>query len=381
MIGAISFFHSVPDDDLGQTRRLNLDRCTLSAIFQRKITTWDHSAIKALNPDLKVPANQPITVVRRKLGSSSTSLSSKYLDGATADATCSYNWDIGVGAGGSGVAPNWPADTIVAEGSGGVSGYIAANKYSIGYIDSGHGHAENLGEIALKNAAGKYITSKEANISAAGSTAVDSTLMNDFSKSWHAVDLFNQPGDKTWPICTFSYLYLRKNLAADGISAENGALAKAFATMVLSDEGQAMVPEFGFIGIPADVLAKARAEVAALTHAGAAAWTFETSTAQITGMGDRVFSVKRMAYADLERTSMASDISTMKAQVAALQANEVNHLHGSGTTNPSKFFWKIMDIMEERARRTVTMTYRAVGRASSDRPPPKNKRLCDSRRE
>ena len=39
-------------------------------------------------------------------------------------------------------------------------------------------------------------------------------------------------------------------------------------------------------------------------------------------------------------------------------------LHGSGTTNPSKFFWKVMDLMEERARTPITMTYRAVGKAS-----------------
>ena len=38
-----------------------------------------------------------------------------------------------------------------------------------------------------------------------------------------------------------------------------------------------------------------------------------------------------------------------------------HELHGSGTTNPSKFFWKVMDMLEERARQPITMTYRAVG--------------------
>jgi hypothetical protein len=38
-----------------------------------------------------------------------------------------------------------------------------------------------------------------------------------------------------------------------------------------------------------------------------------------------------------------------------------HELHGSGTTNPSKFFWKVMDLLEERTRTPVTMTYRAVG--------------------
>ena len=39
-----------------------------------------------------------------------------------------------------------------------------------------------------------------------------------------------------------------------------------------------------------------------------------------------------------------------------------HELHGSGTTNPSKFFWKVMDMLEERTRTPVTMTYRGVGK-------------------
>ena len=303
--------------------------------------------------------------MRRKEGSSSTQLSATYLEGATADATCSYNWVIGVGKGGTGAAPYWDAATIVQEGSGGVSGYIAANKYSIGYIDSGHGHSKNLPEIALKNFDGNYLTSKEAGadgIGAAGAAAVTTTLADDMSLSWHAVDLMNKAGANTWPICTFSYLYIRKDLNNGAfIPATTGGLVKAFAKMVLSAEGQGMVPEFGFTGIPASLLAKANTAVDALVVPSGNEWTFETSTDSITGMGNNVFSVKRKAYADYERTNIASDVSMMKAQIADLRHNEVIQLHGSGTTNPQKFFWKAMDVLEERAMVPMTMTYRGVG--------------------
>ena len=47
--------------------------------------------------------------------------------------------------------------------------------------------------------------------------------------------------------------------------------------------------------------------------------------------------------------------------VGACGAAAQLELHGSGTTNPSKFFWKVMDILEERTSTPVTMTYRAVG--------------------
>ncbi|CAE8596973.1 unnamed protein product [Polarella glacialis] len=41
-------------------------------------------------------------------------------------------------------------------------------------------------------------------------------------------------------------------------------------------------------------------------------------------------------------------------------AGEVN-LHGSGTTNPSKFFWNIMETFKARTKVELLMTYRAVG--------------------
>ncbi|CAK9104350.1 Phosphate-binding protein PstS (PBP) [Durusdinium trenchii] len=42
-------------------------------------------------------------------------------------------------------------------------------------------------------------------------------------------------------------------------------------------------------------------------------------------------------------------------------------IDGSGTTNPSKFFWKIMETMEARTRKDVRLTYRAVGSSTGQR--------------
>jgi ABC-type phosphate transport system substrate-binding protein len=36
-------------------------------------------------------------------------------------------------------------------------------------------------------------------------------------------------------------------------------------------------------------------------------------------------------------------------------------IHGSGTTNPSKCYWHVMDKMEARAKLPMHMTYRGVG--------------------
>ena len=64
----------------------------------------------------------------------------------------------------------------------------------------------------------------------------------------------------------------------------------------------------------------------------------------------------------MPRSTAATLLVALAICTAAAGVSAQSHeLHGSGTTNPSKFFWKVMDLMEERSRTPVTMTYRAVG--------------------
>jgi len=56
-------------------------------------------------------------------------------------------------------------------------------------------------------------------------------------------------------------------------------------------------------------------------------------------------------------------LSTLAANSAVffVHAHGVLELHGSGTTNPSKCFWNIMEELTEQAGTAVRMSYRAVG--------------------
>ena len=94
--------------------------------------------------------DQPITVVHRVAGSSSTAGATEYLAAATADLSGTCVWGLG-----SGSTIDWPEDTVGQQGSDGVATYLEANPYSIGYLDAGHGQKLNLGEIALLNDYGK----------------------------------------------------------------------------------------------------------------------------------------------------------------------------------------------------------------------------------
>jgi ABC-type phosphate transport system substrate-binding protein len=182
MLGAISFFHSVPTGE----EKLNLSPCLLAKIMNRKITDWTDAEVINENPNLAdiLPIPSPITVAHRVLGSSSTASITEYLHAA-----CPDEWP-------EDLVDNlieWPADTIGCEGSGGMTDCILATSGTIGYIDSGHGHAQNLQEIELLNAANNYISSKEAAekggiLAAAENAELPATLDGDFS----GVDLLNR---------------------------------------------------------------------------------------------------------------------------------------------------------------------------------------------
>ena len=60
--------------------------------------------------------------------------------------------------------------------------------------------------------------------------------------------------------------------------------------------------------------------------------------------------------------SFVSAALTATLSVAAVQGHQdVLNVHGSGTTNPSKCFWAIMEDFTDQAKHPIRMTYRAVG--------------------
>lgn len=63
----------------------------------------------------------------------------------------------------------------------------------------------------------------------------------------------------------------------------------------------------------------------------------------------------------MARSTATTLLVALVAISAATGVSAALEMHGSGTSNPSKFFWKIMDILEERTKEPISMTYRSVG--------------------
>jgi len=258
--------------------------------------------------------NPTIKAARRVLGSSSTSLMSQYLN-----LVCPDRWDIGVGKGGlnkdgSMKAPVWPESTVPQQGSDGVANYVAATDFAIGYLDAGHGHKLGMNEIKLQNKDGMYLTSKEANIAGAANSATLPASDGD----WSAVSLLDQAGDNTWPITTFSYLYLRKDLTPLGSA---GGVLRAFMQYVLSEEGQALVADYGFEPVSQKVLDLNAAAMSQLRFdPKAPMWDFELAgtTRPLDGASLYTFSGKRRDTDLYQIASLEAKMAKMEETIAKM---------------------------------------------------------------
>eukprot|EP00808_Paulinella_micropora_P027540 g12391.t1 len=345
-IGAVSVFHNAVNG-------LVLDAQTLAQIFLRNIIDWDHPSIVDLNPTLKDQLKgKAITIVHRKDVSSSTFVFTNYLKAAAPN-----DWVLPAGSNIS-----WPkGDGVVPlEGSGPVATYISENKWSIGYVDSGWGAVFGLYEAKIQNKDGNFLTSSPEGILAAANQVASRGLPASH-ESWHSVTLVNQPGPNTWPMCAFSYIFMR----ADQTKAEaTGALLEMFVRFLLSAEGQKISQEFAFVPPPPEVQAINRAGLSLVKlSSDVTRYEFEgADTVPIQGAQDHYVSQKRHGYLYEATTRLRTDVKHLQAELVEVQQfEEVLLLHGSGTTNPSNYIWYMMELMQARLSSASRLTYRAVG--------------------
>ncbi|MGY3486559.1 phosphate transport system substrate-binding protein [Bradyrhizobium sp. USDA 4011] len=211
---------------------LVLDGPTLANIFLGKITKWDDTAIKKLNPKAKLPS-EAISVVHRADGSGTTFNFTDYLSKVSPD------WKSKIG---SGTAVEWPVG-VGAKGNEGVAGNIAQAKNSIGYVEYAYAKQNKLTYTALINKAGKTIQPTNEAFQAAASNA-------DWTNApGYYLILTDQPGDKSWPIVASTFILLHKD-ATDKAASKEALKFFKFAF----EKGAKSAEELDYIPMPDSVV-------------------------------------------------------------------------------------------------------------------------------
>ena len=176
--------------------QLKLTGPVVADIYLGKITKWNDQAIAALNPGVKLPA-EDITVVHRADGSGTSFLFTNYLSQTNPDfkakigAGTAVKWVVGVGG----------------KGNDGVAANVQRIKGSIGYVEWAYSKKNKLAHTQLKNHDGNFLQPDDDNFKAAAANA-------DWVKApGFGVVLTDQPGKAAWPITGVTYAIVHKSQA------------------------------------------------------------------------------------------------------------------------------------------------------------------------
>jgi phosphate transport system substrate-binding protein len=227
--------------NLSGVSSLKLDATVLAEIFSGKITTWNNSAITALNPGTSLPST-PITLAVRSDSSGTTQNFSLYLETAAGS-----DWTLG-----SNSIIKWPSTARAGSGNPGVASIIKSTPGAIGYVDYADAKASGLTFASIKNSSGSYIAPSPSSASAAGNgITVASNL------TFHAVD---SPNAQAYPITYQSWVLVY----AMQPNANDAAMLKAYIGYLIG-AGQQLLGGLGYAPLPSSLQQQAQAQLSMIT--------------------------------------------------------------------------------------------------------------------
>jgi phosphate transport system substrate-binding protein len=173
--------------------QLKLTGQVLSDIYLGKVTKWNAQEIVALNPGVKLPADD-ITVVHRADGSGTSFLFTDYLSKSNPEFKAKV---------GAGTAVKWPTG-VGGKGNEGVAANVQRIKGAIGYVEWAYAKKNGMPHAQLKNREGAFLQPSLESFKAAAANA-------DWAKTpGFAVVLTDQPGKTSWPITGASFILMHK---------------------------------------------------------------------------------------------------------------------------------------------------------------------------
>jgi phosphate transport system substrate-binding protein len=268
-IGSVVAAYNIPGIDKG----LKLTGPVLADIFAGKIVRWDDPRIIELNPGIPLPSADILTV-HRSDGSGTTFIWTSYLS------QVSPEWNQTIGAGKS---VQWTVG-LGASGNEGVSNTILSTPNSIGYVELTYALTTDMDYASLMNNAGNFVEPTVASTQAAvqnaivmngtgtGNNTTSSTSGSAISlpggdQSWTHVSLLDAPGADSYPIASFSYLLLYKELSTNLDSLEKAQALTQFINWAITD-GQQFASPLHYVPLPDSVVQHNQQTLRSLTFNG-----------------------------------------------------------------------------------------------------------------
>ncbi|HWW72830.1 MAG TPA: phosphate ABC transporter substrate-binding protein PstS [Duganella sp.] len=201
-------------------------------IYLGKITKWNAPEIVAVNPGVKLPA-EDITVVHRADGSGTSFLFTDFLSKTNPE----FKTKVG-----SGTAVKWVVG-VGGKGNEGVAANVQRIKGSIGYVEWAYAKKNKMSHTQLKNKDGNFLQPDDEFFKAAAANA-------EWTKTpGFGVVLTDQAGKNSWPITGVSFILMHK-VQAD---AAKGKEVVKFFDWAFKNGGNSAV-ELDYVPLPASVI-------------------------------------------------------------------------------------------------------------------------------
>ncbi|HKD16572.1 MAG TPA: phosphate ABC transporter substrate-binding protein PstS [Thermoanaerobaculia bacterium] len=217
----------------GVTAPLKFSGIVLADIILGKITKWNDAAIAALNPGVKLPA-EDITVAHRSDGSGTTYIFVDYLSKVSPE----FKQKVGVNT-----SVNWPVG-VGGKGNEGVAGLVKQTPGTIGYVELIYAIQNKIPFGSVQSADGEFLQASLESVTAAAAGAAKS-MPADFR-----VSITNAPGKGAYPISSFTWLLFYEKPT----DKQRGKIMVDFMRWALTD-GQKYCAELGYSPLPKEVVA------------------------------------------------------------------------------------------------------------------------------
>jgi len=251
-IGAVTLAYNLPGIQTG----LHLTGNVLADIFAGNVTMWNDPEIQSLNSNMTLPAKS-ILIVHRSDGSGTTFIFTGYLSASSA------TWKNAIGQGKS-VA--WPVG-IGANGNTGVASVVQGTQYTIGYVELAYALQNNMTVAAIQNPAGNWVLPSLASTQTATQSAASHGLQAG-DADWSKVDILNAQDAQAYPIVSFTYLLVYKELnVIPGMTQAKATGLVQFLWWVIHD-GQQNAPALAYAQLPTNVVQIDEAAIQSITFNG-----------------------------------------------------------------------------------------------------------------
>ncbi len=240
-IGAVVVTYNLP----GVTE-LKLTPDVVADVFRGAVSRWDDPRVRATNAGVTLPS-EPITVIHRADGSGTSATFTAFL----ARHSAAWRADVGVG-----VVPRFPVG-VGARGNEGVTAYVKATPFTIGYVERAYARQAGLPALLVKNRAGNYVAPTLASLDRAARSAL-ARVPDDLR-----VSIVDSDDAEAYPIAALSFIILPRD-------AKERAKAEALGRFVWwgLHEGQRHAVALEYAPLPSELVVRAEQAVRGLRAEG-----------------------------------------------------------------------------------------------------------------